>query len=218
MNQRKHQNSIIVLATLGVYLGLALTGAAANAWAQAEPATDVLIDKRPIKELGLSIKGKLESKELDLTAPFLVECKSALGKDGRLVPKTVKFVRTEGDRKMVEIANQAIRAVSESGYFAYFRDLGVGEVSVLVKQDASEFALSISAMVATEVRAKTIALLLDTAITSFKHRKDNGKTDHDDLLWLNGMLVTSAEREVTVSSVLPKAAFHDMITRKLADR
>ncbi len=35
MTSRKHQNSILVLATLGVYLGLVLVGATPQVWAQA---------------------------------------------------------------------------------------------------------------------------------------------------------------------------------------
>lgn len=38
MNNRKNQNSILVLATLGVYLGLVLAGATPQVWAQAATA------------------------------------------------------------------------------------------------------------------------------------------------------------------------------------
>ena len=60
---------MLVLATLGVYLGLLLAGATPPVWEKERSDNEIKINKQPLADFA----NKVNIKDLDPSVPFLVE-------------------------------------------------------------------------------------------------------------------------------------------------
>ena len=212
MTNRKPQNSILVLVLL-------LVGIAPFTSAQSQKAASNEINKTPLRDFVTKFRDSLESKELDLVKPFVVEYTGFISKKEKLDLTTGKFTRVEGDKKSTDIAKQAIIAVSDSGYFAYLRDLGSNNIVLLVSQNDADFTTQISSAMISEARVNSIRSIFGLMIEIVKNQKskpDATENDKVDLLLLNATTVTADKKTVKLTLSLPKTVFHEMIKSELA--
>jgi hypothetical protein len=195
-----------------LFCGIALAFAALPVDGQ-ENADGITINKRPIRDLGDFVREKVSNKEVDLEKPFLVEIEGVLTKDGRLDGAKSKFIRTEGDRQMIEVAKRAIEAVNDGGWFVYLRNLGAGKIDFLISQDDKTVSSIIKGDAADENKAKTIASGLN-AMFQIGKMKVKGE---DEKLLLSSASVVSAGKQFIINFALPREAAQEMIRRKLKE-
>jgi len=155
LSKRTNQNSILVLATLGVYLGVVLVCATTQVLAQ--QAESIEINKRPLIDFAESLNDRIQSKQIDPTGTFSVTVQGPLTPNGRLDVSRSKVVQSSGDAKLVDIGKSGIAAISDSGWFVYLRDLGATELTITVAQDDKNFTARIEFEQKTPERANTFA-------------------------------------------------------------
>ncbi len=97
---------------------------------------EITTNKRPLKDLAEKVKESI-GNGMSLTAPFNVQAKGTLTKDGRIDEKTFKFTRSEGDARIIEIVKSSVAAVSDSGYLQYLALLNGRNLDMQVVQDAT---------------------------------------------------------------------------------
>jgi len=233
LTTRKNQNSILVLATLGVYLGLVLVGATIPAIGQTDAASadqfGIYINKRPVKDFSFKATGQIESKKVDLDAAFKVMITGTLGlaKDGKtcilIKPMLVPGGNT-GDPAMQKLAQDAILAIVDAGWFGYLRsfDRQAGKapknevartITIQVEQNDRDFLVNITAQQADINTAKTVA----TGMTGLL-RIAGVQTGGDESTILKFTTATSEGKDLLLNFASPKKVISEMIQRKLAEQ
>src|SRR5687768_8765744 len=122
------------LKQISFICGLLLLLAAFPVFAQEKHSDEIVVNKKPLQDWASFLFDKIEKNEVDLTQSFLVELDGELTKEGKLDKQKSKFIRTEGDVQMVEIAKRAIEAFHDSGMFNYLLNLGIKKVNVVYAQ------------------------------------------------------------------------------------
>ncbi len=173
MNNRKSNKSIIFLATLGIYLGLAFAGATSQVYSQDNPPAEIVVNARPLRDFREYAGYALRTREIDLATSFSVSFEGYLTDSAAFDVKRSKFVRSSGDNKSVEIAKQGIQALGDSGLLQYLTGLGMDAVSITVSQDNQIVSLNISSDAKTKERAMTISSGLGVAIQIAKIQSAN---------------------------------------------
>ena len=180
------------------------------------------INKRPVVDLGIFVNGLLEKKEVDLQTQFSINAKGKLDKDGRLDPKTFKYVdATSPDAEMVEVVKRAIEAINVAGYLQYLKDISGKDFNLLLQQDAENISAVVQSEMESPYRANSIKSGLDLAISVWKAKKTGenaSQNDKDDLLLLENAKVETNGKNVIIKFTVPKAIAHPMINRKLAEQ
>jgi hypothetical protein len=198
--------------TFAVLAGLVIFGQAQHSFAQ-EPVT---INKLPMRDLGVHTRERIRNNSIDLGAPFSVELTGTITKAGRISPETARYIRSEGDKEMIDLAKRAIDAVNAAGYFAYLSELSGEEFVLRVEQDASVFNASVNTGVASESRARTTASALQMMAALIRNEIESGKRPAgDDLRLIQSMTVSAKGKNVILNFKLPKAEFRQMIESSL---
>lgn len=195
-----------ILLLCGVVLGLA----ALPAFAQEKRSVE--INKRPLQDFVALLKEQIDAGKVDLTKSFAVELEGVLTRDGKFDLKKSKYVRSEGDAQMLEIAKKAILAVNDSGYFAYLSNFGVEKVNFILAQDEKEVSAIVKSEVLSAEKAKTIASAFNLLISAGK-AKDN--VSEDEKVLLDRARVTSEGKNFSLNFAAPTPVVHEMIKRKL---
>lgn len=205
---------------LELLCGMLLTLAALPVFSQDSAPKAPEFNKQALRNFGDTFLRKAESGAVDLKAPFLLEVRGTLTDAGKIDPATVKFPREEGDPKLIEIAKEAIGAVSDSGFLHFLGSLGAKDTAVVLEQNDADFSTLISFALPSESRARTVKSAMDSMLTigrlqlEAKHR-DAGINSEDELLLLRGTSVSADVKNVIVSTRVPKSDFHEMIARQL---
>ena len=223
MSRQSNKNSILVLATLGVYFGLVLVGATPQVLAQAETKTvsptdqsGVYINVRPMKDFANEALKKLDSRQVALDNPFNVTITGTLGlaKDGKAVILTnVKRgpVPSTGDPATVKFVEEAILALADAGWFGYLNKLDSKTITVSVEQNGQRVLARVVANQPSSERARATASgirsLLQIAALELKG---------DDKTILNSATVGSEGADFFVSFEWPNAIFTEIIMNKLS--
>jgi hypothetical protein len=173
---------------------------------------EIVIDKKPLKDLAVSVK----AKNLDWTKPFLVEAEMVLTKDGKFDREKTKFTREQGDAEMVEIVKQAIEATGESGWLGYLRMQGIDNFKLSASQTAEVFSVLMISEQPTPERAKTCSSGFNGLIQMALMLDKNGtkKLGDDEKKLLSGTKVTAKEKSVTIDISIPAQDFQEMMRRK----
>lgn len=156
--------------------------------------------------------------KLDLGAPFDVEMKATVGKDGRFDPASIVFTRSEGDAGMTELVKNYLTTIDQSGYTRYLADIGASEIVVRARQDSSLFNATVTSEMSNTLRAMTVKTMASTMISILRTQKDNtnaSEADRRDLTLLNGTTASSSGRSVIIALELPKATFREMVEKEL---
>lgn len=191
---------------------------------KSEPITEVELNKRPLKDLGKYVNDLLadKSKKFDLTTQFSVAAKGKLTKDGRIDPKTFKYLQAQSnDPQMVEVVQQSIEAIDASGYLKYLADLSGKDLNLLLQQDDTNITAQVQSEVESDSRAKSIKSALDLAISLVKMKKTSSNSDQndkDDLELLNGASVQIEGKKILIKFAIPKATAQQLIQRKLLEQ
>ena len=185
---------------------------------KSEPVTEVEINKRPIKDLGVFVNGLLKNEKVkfNLETEFEATAKGKLTKEGKLDPKTYKIEATSADPNMVEVVEQSIEAINDAGYLKYLKDLSGRDLNLLLKQDGTGITAVVQSELESKTRADVMKQLLTLAI-KFSKDKKTAPDDKDDLELLNGATVETDGKKLIIKFTIPKQIAQEMIKRKLLE-
>ena len=186
-----------------------------NASAQTDSVDEIEINKRPLQEFALSVLDKWEKKEIDLTKPFTVELNGSLTREGRFDATVTKYIKSEGDGDIVNVAKNAIEAVGDSHIMAFLSYLDVKDVRLIVSQDESDTLLLLTSEMESNQRARTAASGFN-ALISVARIENNGMTADDKTL-LKHSSVAFDETRMILKFKMPKQTFHEMVERNLRE-
>lgn len=182
---------------------------------------DVVIDEKPLRQFSERVAGEIESGKFDLNARFVVELTGTLAKNGRLEPRSVRFLKAESaDQRMVEVVKEAIEAVNSAGYFEYVRALEIGTLLLHVEQNETDFVARIESEFANDVRPRSVSTVLNVFVQTKKTQVPSqpNQNDLDDLLLLQRAEATSVGKRLVFSITVPKSELQAMIRRKLTEQ
>ncbi len=197
---------------------LAITFLAAAVFAAGQPTSDSSVS-RPLPETsGAAAQRAHSDGKLDLGAPFDVEMKATVGKDGRFDPASIVFTRSDGDARMTELVKNYLATIDQSGYTRYLTDIGSSEIAVRARQDNSLFNATVTSETSGALRAIAVKTMASTMISLLRTQKDHAnasEADRRDLTLLNGTTASSSGRSVIIALELPKATFREMVEKEL---
>jgi hypothetical protein len=191
--------------------GVSLALAALPVFAQ-QDANGITINKKPLRDFSESVKDKIAKKEVDLDKPFLVELEGVLIEGGKFDSTKSKFIRSEGDAKVVEIAKQAMLVIGDSGWFGYLKAMGIKKIIFTLSQNDTELTAKILGEQKDENTAKTTASGLNTFILIGQKTADG-----DEKVLLDKATVTPEGKMIVLNFAIPKQVAQEMITRKLQE-
>lgn len=206
------KSKTIILLLCGIVFGLA----AFPVFAQ--ETNDGKINRQPLRELGEYIKNKVESNEVDFDKPFKVVLEGVLTNDGRFDREKSKFISSDGDAQMVEVAKNAIEAIGDSGVFTYLQNFGGEKIKLTVAQNGETFSTIIESEQKDENRAKTMASGLNMIIEVVKLSDKNGlqKLDESSKIIIDSLQSPKIDgKNVIINFALPKQTFKEMLLRSL---
>ncbi|MBL8183532.1 MAG: hypothetical protein JNK51_01300 [Blastocatellia bacterium] len=187
-----------------------------------DPVSGVEINKRPMVDLGNFVNELQANKEVNLQSEFIVNAQGKLDKNGRLDPKTFRFVEAKSvDENMIAVVKESIEAINVAGYLQYLKDLSGKDFRLQLQQDAENISAVVQSEMETDTRARSVKSAIDLAISIVKTRKtaaDADQNDKDDLLLLENAKVEVDGKKVIIRFAVPKAVAHPMIQRKLAEQ
>lgn len=197
-----------------MFCGAAVMLAAFPVFAQQTgTAKAVQINKEPLLEFASLVKYRVAGKDVDLSQPFRVILEGVLDKDGKLDRQNSRFVLSEGDEQTAELAKMGIEAFSDSGWFAYARNLGAERVRITLAQDQTNFNAVLESEFLNADRAKTAASGLNMLIALSKSQI----TGQDEKTLLNGLSAPTVNgKNFVLNFALPKQIAQDMINRGLS--
>ena len=140
MTQHKTPNTILVLAILACVVYVC---GVSELYAQKITRPAVEINRAQMTDFWRDLKSKIATKTIDLDSSFTVEIAGSIDRNGKLDSQGIREIRSEGDPKLTTAARDAILAFADSGWFGYFRGVGMTEVTVLLQQDTSDFSASL---------------------------------------------------------------------------
>ncbi len=184
-----------------------------NSANNSDPVTEVEINKKPLLDLGESVLAKWEKDKNLLSKNFAVKVNVKLKKDGRFDEKATKYVAQNGDEDIVNVAKEAIEAVSASGWMTYLANIGVDkfELTVVQNDENIEF-LIVSPQTSQAVARSTASGLRNSMLVAKPFIK--GK---DELTLLDSAKVTSQDKNFILKATLPKDVAKEMIDRNLQE-
>ncbi len=193
------------------------------------------INKRPFKNLAVSVNELLTNKELNLSSEFSVSATAKLNKEGRLEKKTFKFTKAESsDPKMIDVVKRSIEAFSESGLLQYLKDLSGKDLSLTINQDNTNISAQVQSELERETRADSLKGILklgidlaiskkEEAIAEMELANDPAKvkdlqSERDDLELLKNTKITTDGKKLVINFSVGKDVVQAMIQRKLAEQ
>jgi hypothetical protein len=203
--------------------GLVFTFAAFPLFAQEnESRSAVAINKKPLQDLSSYVKDGIEKNGVNLSQPFKVVLDGALTESGTLDRQKSRYVLSEGDPQMIDVAKRSIEAAGDSGWFGYLRSLGGEKIKITLSQDENTVTGFIESEQATEAKAQTLVSAVNTMLSATKialaSRKE-GKSLEREKTILNGVQKASAGGTTfRLDFALPKQTVQDMIIHSLMRR
>lgn len=175
-------------------------------------ADGVMINRRPMTDFAAHVDHQVDSKSVDLWAPFEVELEGTLGKDGRIETGTAKFTKAEGAEASVELIKRGIEAVNDAGWLQYLSQLSVQRVTIRARQNDSELEVLILGSVESESRARSMASALNMIL---KLGAEN-KASEEERLLLENSTVSSDSKRLVIKLALPKATVRGIVDKYLS--
>ena len=184
------------------------------------PITDVELNKRPFVDLGNFVNDLIDKKQVQLDSKFLINATAKLDDKGKL--QNFKYIKAESaDPKMIEVVQEAIEALNDSGYLQYLSLLNGKVLSFQVIQDDDKVTALVQTEFDNDLRPKTVQTYLNSFISEKKKKKENpaaDQNDKDDLALLQKATVNAVGKKIVISFEIPKADVQQMIQRKLAEQ
>ncbi|MBK8466667.1 MAG: hypothetical protein IPL32_12635 [Chloracidobacterium sp.] len=187
-----------------------------------DPVTDVELNKRPFVELAATLNGLLDMKAVNLETPFKIKATGKLDKNGKLDRKSFAYTeRLSPDPRMIEVVQEAIEAMNNSGFLQYLTMVKAKDVSFEILQDDQRVIAVVQSEFEDPNRANSMSGLLKLFIDQKKKDKeapDASQNDKDDLALLQSAKVEPVGKKLIVSFAMPKADMQRMIMRMLAEQ
>lgn len=181
-----------------------------------DPVTAVEINRKPMTDFADSVLVKWTANELDLNQPFTVVLDGVVTKDGKLDKLKSKWDTTKekGDAAMIEVAKQSVEAISQSGWLAYLRNLGVEKINFTLVQDDQQ----ITAIITSDQKTPNLARQVSSGLNGhISIAKVVMKNPSDERTLLDGATVTSEGRNFILNFKIPKPVAQEMINRNLKE-
>ena len=188
--------------------GAVLTLAAFPVFGQSESA----INRQPLRDFSDLVISKLKKNEIALSDNFLVEISGELT-NGKFDRKKTRYVRAEGNEKMIDVAKSAIEAINDSGLYSYLAQVGSNRINLIFAQTDDEIYSIIKFELETPERSKSAKAAVDLVLTASKMQLKN----EDEKTILNGATVSANDKTVTIRIVVDKSTGQEMIQRKLSE-
>jgi hypothetical protein len=176
--------------------------------------TIVDVKKDVLRDFALMVRRLDEEKRVDWTKPFSIEVEGVLTKEGRLAQ--AKIIKTDGDKELIEIAQQGISAIGDSGSLRYLSKTGVEKISFIAAQTSDTFSFSAVLELPAAEKARTVSSGLSALISFALSADKNGsrKLGDDEKTLLTNARVTSAEKAVNINISMPAGEFREMMRRQ----
>lgn len=185
----------------------------------ADALTQVVINRRPLDDLGVEVKKLLAANQVDLLAKVDVRAKGKLDESGKIDITTFDYKAATGsDQAMAALIREAILKLSDSGYMNYLGVATIKDLNMSIVQDDANFTATVQSEVETATRAKTLKILLEGAIKYYKDKKsvpEADDNDRDDLKLLNNASVEIDGKKLIIKFVLAKPDAQALIKNKL---
>lgn len=178
------------------------------------------INRKPLDDLGDALNAKLEKKEVDLNKNFLVIMNGTLTKEGRLDKKTSKYVKTEGDESMINVAKDSIEAIGDSGFLIYLKNLNIDKANLTLAQNDEQIYIQLVSDMKDANKANVAASGLRTTVEGLNLADANGfaKLDESAKLLIKHAKITSDGKNFILTVLIPKADGQAMIGDTLKKR
>jgi hypothetical protein len=187
-----------------------------------DPITGDEINNRPFSDLGKLVSDKVDKNEVNLQTEFTLNAKGKLTKEGKLDPKTFRYLKAEStDKKLIEIVQEAIEAFNDSGRLKVLEKLSGKDLDLLVQQDGVNISAVVKSELESENRARSMQSSLGILLAAAKQLKsgaDASPNDKDDLVLLEGAKIENDGKNLVIRFIVPKEIIHQMIQRKLAQQ
>jgi hypothetical protein len=198
------------------------------------PVADVDVTSRPYIDLGNMVNGLLENEAIALGEEFAYRGKGKLTKDGRLDPKTFRFLESKvTNPEMAPVLKRAFEAISESGHLKYLEQLSGKDLEIAISQDQTNLTALLQSEVESDTRARSIATLLKLGLQYARDKKvaaieamekennpekaEKLQSDKDELALLQQLVINAEGKKLTINFLIPQDTAQQMIERKLAD-
>ncbi len=178
------------------------------------------INRKPLEDLGDSLNEKIAKNELDLNKNFIVVMNGTLTKEGRLDKKTSKYVRFEGDEKMVVAAKESIEAIGDSGFLIYLKNQNIDKANLTLAQNDDQIYIQLVSDMKDPNKANTAMSGLNAAIQGAVMLDANGfaKLDESSKLLIKNAKITTDGKNFILTVLIPKAEGQAMISDTLKKR
>lgn len=126
---------------------------------KSENIADFRPNKEPLKDFAKQMVELRKDKNsgFDLSRNFSVELSAVLTEEGKFDRNKTRYVKSEGEEKMVNIVKAAIEKIGDSQVFYYLKSLGVDKITFVLEQNDNEIRAVIKSNLPSEQRAKTIS-------------------------------------------------------------
>lgn len=178
------------------------------------PNENFSIDQTPLFDFLDKVLDRVEKKEVDPEADFLLEIEGELTKEDKFDPQKTRFVRAEGDEQMIALAENAFEAVNDSGAFFYFSLIKMRKVKMVFAQSGDQIFATASSEMASNQNARTTANVLDLLLISSEAR---AKDVYAQFL-LKSTRVLAEDKNVIIKTAVEKSAGQEIIKRKLTEQ
>ncbi len=187
-----------------------------------DPPTSFDINKRPFVDLANNVNDLLAKKAVNLDTKFIVNAKGKLTKEGKLDPKSFKYLQAlSPDPNMIKVVQQGIEAINDSGYLQYLNVLTGKDFQLSLQQDDANITAIVQSDMDDANHANTIKSGLN-GILSIARMKKSGENadqnDKDDLVLLENAKVETNGKKIMITFMVPKDIAQKMIQRKLAEQ
>ncbi|HSI88894.1 MAG TPA: hypothetical protein VK918_07540 [Pyrinomonadaceae bacterium] len=179
------------------------------------------INRRPIVDLANHVNELRDESGLNLQGNFIIKARGRLDKEGKLDPKTFRYMEAQGEEQLVGVVQEGISSINAAGFLKYLHMLSGEDLNLIFQQDAENLSALIESQMASETRAKSVKSLLELFLNDTRNKKmrpDATQDDKDDLTLLQGAVVRQEGAKLIIEFVVPKNVAHPMIERKLAEQ
>ncbi|HMT08754.1 MAG TPA: hypothetical protein PKA82_12175 [Pyrinomonadaceae bacterium] len=213
MTPKRQQNPSLVLASLGVCLGLVLVFASSASAQSNESKPDdygIVINKRPMKVFAAEAGKAIQEGTVDLSSPVKFSLSANIVEQPKNSIVKLSNVRllegSSGDVAMKKLAIDGILALGDSGWFGYLYKFGATNIRIDVEQDGTNFSVRLACKMKDESEATATSNAL-AALMSIGKSTATGEV----AALINAATSSSKETDLLLNLALPKDTFVKML-------
>ncbi len=205
--------------------GMLFLLAARPTFAQERELPENSINKQVLRDFEKLFIEKVAAGKVDLEASFTIEINGSTDKGGRVDPAAIKFTKSEGDARSIQLIREGLKALSESRYLDYIGRFSPGKPFTLsVEQNEANFAASFALDMESAGRARNLKTLLSMYISSIIQKRlespfSGNKEDFESFQnAVQGVLVEAVDKKVVLKFTMAKPAFQTLLRKHIPAR